>query len=259
MNHDSSWYQQKQDFDELCRIWDKAQADGIFSERKAEVETRSDFFGNYDLPDDEGIKHSEADYWRDVISRSGELAPDESMVLMEAAKKKAAAKKKKINKAKKTTKNLDELGVEDIEKEIKRFKKTKFGKGGDTATGDVDITPPYKRVQSSVEYGDIPSLKKKVKVLANQPQHVRPDTVGADQQDQHGRVKVNAGLAAHPRYGDIEDLKHKIEQAGAEMSSLTGLDMKKAESFDKKYIKLMAKLEKLSSDLVTSYRKNQYY
>ena len=66
-------------------------------------------------------------------------------------------------------------------------------------------------------------------------------------------------MAAHPRYGEIEDLKHKIEQAGAEMSSLTGLDMKKAEAFDKKYIKLMAKLEKLSSDLVTSYRKNQYY
>jgi len=258
MSHES-WHKQKQDFESLCKIWDKAQEDGIFAEKNSPVETRSDFFGNYSLPDDAGIRSSEADYWADVISRSGELAPDESMMLMEAAKKKAAAKKKKVAKKSKSEEDLNELGVEDIQKEVKRFKKAKSGKGGDTATGDVDITAPFDRVKSSLEYGKIPSLKKKVKNLANQPQHVRPDTVGPDQQDQHDRVLVTAGLAAHPKYGDIENLKHKIEQAAAEMSGLTGLDEKKAKAFDDKYIKLMAKLDKLSSDLVTSYRKSRYY
>jgi hypothetical protein len=258
MSHES-WHKQKQDFESLCKIWDKAQADGIFAEKNSSVETRSDFFGNYTLPEDTGIKNDDAGHWMDVISRSAELAPDESMMLMEAAKKKAAAKKKKVAKAAKSEDDLNELGIEDIEKEVKRFKKSKSGKGGDVATGDVDITAPFARVKSSLEYGKIPSLKKKVKNLANQPQHVNPGSVGPDQQDQHDRVLVTAGLAAHPKYGEIEKLKHKIEQAGSEMSGLTGLDEKKAKAFDDKYIKLMAKLEKLSSDLVTSYKKSRYY
>jgi len=255
MSHES-WHKQKQDFESLCKIWDKAQADGIFAEKNSPVETRSDFFGNYSLPDDGGIRGSEADYWADVISRSGELAPDESMMLMEQAKKKAAAKAKKNEKYRKS---ITEEGNERTSKEVSAFKKKKAGKGGDSATGDVDITPPFERVKSSVEYGKIPSLKKKVKHLANQPNFIKPDTVGPDTMDQEERVLVTAGLAAHPLYGEIENLKHKIEQAGAEMSNIYGLDAKKAKAFDKKYMDLMAKLEKLSSDLVASYEKSRYY
>jgi hypothetical protein len=258
MNHSSTWYQQKQDFESLCKIWDKAQADGIFTEKSSRPETRSDFFGNYSMPDDSGIDDYEAGHWSDVISRSGEIAPDESMMLMEQAKAKAVANSKKKLK-KKLKSPLPELGEKDTKKEVSRFKKAKSGKGGDLADGDVDITEPYSRVKSSLEYGKIPSLKKKVKDLANNPNFIKPDTYGPDSCDQQERVLVTAGLAAHPLYGEIERLKHQIEEAGAEMSTITGLDAKRAKAFDQKYMEMMNKLDKLSSELVTSYRKSRYY
>jgi hypothetical protein len=262
MSH-NSWDQQKQDFESLCKIWDKAQEAGIFAERKSPVENRSDFFGNYDLPEDGGIKSREADYWADVLSRSGELAPDESMMLMEAARKKAAAKKKKEVAKKKSSdskkKDLDDQGAEEIGKETKKFAKKKSGKGGDTATGDYDITPPYSRVKTSVETDDIPSLTKKVKRLANQPQKVAPDTFGPDSTDQSNTNYVSAGWSGDPKYGAIEKLKHDLQKAEQQMSSLTGLDNKKIKLMEKTLRDLRDKIEKVSSDLVTNYRKSKYY
>jgi hypothetical protein len=260
MRHDS-WHQQKQDFESLCKIWDKAQADGIFAERSSNVEKRSDFFGNYDLPEDQGINDGEADHWSDVLSRSGEIKPDESMMLMEAAKKKAAAQKKKSVKKKvsKDKKDLDEMGAEAIGKETKSFAKKKAGKGGDSGTGDYDITKPYSRVKTSVETDNIPSLVKKVKRLANQPNPVKPDSFGPDATDQDNTNYVSAGWAGDPKYGEIEKLKHDLQKAEQYMSSLTGLDNKKIKVMEKKLRDLSDKLEKVSSDLVTSYRKSKYY
>jgi hypothetical protein len=262
MSH-NSWDQQKQDFEDLCKVWDKAMASGIFAERKSPVENRSDFFGNYDLPDDGGIKTREADYWSDVLSRSGELAPDESMMLMEAARKKAAAKKKKEISKKKSPdskkKDLDEKGAEEIGKETKKFAAKKSGKGGDRATGDYDISPPYSRVKTSVETDDIPSLVKKVKRLANQPNPVKPDTYGPDSTNQSNTNYVSAGWGGDPKYGAIEKLKHDLQKAEQQMSKLTGLDNKKIKLMEKTLRDLRDKIEKVSSDLVTNYRKSKYY
>ena len=257
MNHESSWDRQKQDFDALCKMWDQAQASGIFAERKSPADTRSDFFGNYDLPEDKGIQSSETDYWSDVLSRSGELRPDESMMLMEAAKKKAKKAKKPSSKEK--GKDLDELGAEKIKKDVKSFKSQKSGKGGDRGTGDYDISRPYTRAKTSVETDDIPSLVKKVKVLANQPQKVDPGTFGPDSTDQDNTNYVSAGWAADPNYGEIEKLKHDFEKAERMMSGLTGLDNKKIKELKKEFRDLRKKIDQVSSGLVTNYRKNRYY
>ena len=258
MNHESSWDRQKQDFESLCRLWDQAQADGIFTERNSPVESRADFFGNYQLPEDQGIQNNEAEYWSNVLSRSAELVPDESMMLMEAAKKKVGTKKT-AKKSKSAEKDLDQQGVDAISKETKKFAKAKSGKGGDTATGDYDVTAPYKRVKTSVETDDIPSLVKKVKVLANEPQKVDPGTFGPDSTDQDNTNYVTAGWAGDPNYDEIEKLKHDFEKAERMMSGLTGLDNKKIKELKKEFRDLRKKIDKVSSNLVANYRKNRYY
>jgi hypothetical protein len=95
MNHETSWHKDKAAFDDLCKLWDKAQTDGIFNKDTPASDKRSDFFGQYDLPEEVPLNDDDVNHWSSVISRSGELVPDESMMLMETAKKKAAEKKLK--------------------------------------------------------------------------------------------------------------------------------------------------------------------
>ena len=127
MQNDSSWYKQRQEFNDLVDLWDKAQADGIFTSEKKNTEVKSDFFGQSYFADDPDLQEDETSYWSDVVSRSGEMFPDESMFLMEAAKKKATAKKEKNTK--------------------------------DVPLGDMG-TKPFKRVETSVEKDGLPPLKK---------------------------------------------------------------------------------------------------
>lgn len=233
MQNDSSWYKQRQEFNDLVDLWDKAQADGIFTSEKKNAEVKSDFFGQSYFADDPDLQEDETSYWSDVVSRSGEMFPDESMVLMEAAKKKATAKKEKASK--------------------------------DVPLGDMG-SKPFKRVETSVEKDGLPSLKKKVKDLANKPQLVKPDSYerdGVDKKD--NKVKVTAGLAAHPAYEELEKLKKDMEMAERMMSGTDkngvggkGLSDKQIKKLEKKFADMRQKISDLSDKFSGEYRGNHY-
>lgn len=241
MNNDS-WYKQRQAFNDLVDLWDKAQADGIFESGAKEAEAKADFFGQSYFADESEFKSDDASYWNDVVSRSGEMFPDESMVLMEAAKNKATAKKKtgKKKSAPKKDKETQPLG-------------------------DMG-SKPFKRVDTSVEKDGTPSLKKKVKDLANKPQLVKPDTYGADTVDKENKVKVTAGLAAHPAFEELEKLKKEMEVAERMMSGMDrngvggdGLSDKRIKKLEKKFKDIRQKISDLSSKFSGDYKSSNYY
>lgn len=243
MSNDSSWYKQRQAFNDLVDLWDKAQADGIFESGAKNIEAKSDFFGqSYYASDESEFQNDDASYWNDVVSRSGEMFPDESMVLMEAAKNKATAKKKTTKKKPKNKKEND-----------------------DQPLGDMG-SKPFKKVTTSVEKDGEPNLKDKVKKLANKPQLVKPDTYGSDTVDKENKVKVTAGLAAHPAFEELEKLKKEMEVAERMMSGMDkngvggeGLSDKKIRQLEKKFKDIRQKISDLSDKFSGDYKSSNYY
>lgn len=231
MNDNSSWHKQREEFDDLVNLWDKALESGIFDSVERQPQTTSDFFGNSKVSDP-GMKDDDATYWNNVVSRSGEIFPDESMVLMEAAKKKATEiKKKKV--AKKLAK--------------KSGNKEESGK------------PLNDLVKTSFETNKKLTNAQKANVVGNQPQKVAPDTLGSDTTDKKGRVRVTAGLAAHPNLNKLEDAKRKLYTAETEMSNRDGLSDKKIAALEKKFQELRDQIDKLSNELHGKYSDNEYY
>lgn len=229
MSNDSSWYKQREEFNDFVNLWDQAVASGIFDGASKEPRATTDFFGQ-SLVQDQGMTGQESDYWNDVVSRSGEIFPDESMVLMEAAKKKATENKKNVKKKKDPSKLNADGG-----KPLNDLVKTTFEKEKPLTNG------------------------KKAAVVGNEPQKVGPDTVGSDTSGKDGRVRVTAGLAAHPNLQKLEDLKKKLYQLETEMSDKGGLSDKKVRSLEKKFQDMFAQIDKLSNELHGKYSDNEYY
>jgi hypothetical protein len=113
---DNNWQAQKQDFDDLVNLWDKALAAGIFKDTPRAQPPKVDFFGNYKTEGKETAAE-EIERWANIISRSGEISPDENTILMEAAKKKDSKKDE--------GKPLNDLVKTSLEKAGKLSKKSK--------------------------------------------------------------------------------------------------------------------------------------
>jgi hypothetical protein len=247
MSNESSWADQKRDFDDLCKLWDKAQDDGIFDVKGKNQDTRQDFFGQHDFPEEVDLTSDDSAYWDNVLRRSGELIPDESMVLMEAARKKAEKNKKKSVLAKKPAKK--EAG----EKEP-LGQKTSSGKKLDSgATGDPGVSKPFHRVSTSLEKTDLPSIAKKAKRLAAANNPVSQTAYGDDTRDEQGRVKVTAGLAAHPLYNDIEKLKLELNVAEEKMLRMSAM-AKNTESMKKTFERLQKRIDSLCRKVTGDYK-----
>ncbi len=231
MSDNSSWHKQREEFNDLVNLWDKARESGIFDSVEREARPTSDFFGNSKVADP-GMRDEDSSYWNDVVSRSGEMFPDENMMLMEAAKKKAnEMKKKKVaKKLAKKSKPKDEAGK-----------------------------PLNDLVKTSFETNKKLTNAKKADIVGNQPQKVMPDTLGSDTADSKGRVRVTAGLAAHPNLAKLEDAKKKLYQAETEMSDRDGLSSKKIASLEKKFQEIRNLIDKLSNELHGKYSDNEYY
>jgi hypothetical protein len=225
MNNDSSWHKQREEFDDLVNLWDQALQSGIFDSVEKQARPTSDFFGNSKV-EDPGLDSNDANYWNSVVSRSGEMFPDESMMLMEAAKKKANAKKM----AKAAKKKKSHMLSADEGKPLNDLVKTTFEKDKKLTNG------------------------KKATLVGNEPNKVGPDTVGSD-----SRLKVSAGLASHPNFKKIEDVKKKLYNAETEMSDRDGLSDKKIAALEKKFEDLRTMLDKLSNELHGKYADNEYY
>lgn len=229
MSNDSSWHKQREEFNDLVNLWDQALQSGIFDSVEKQQRPTSDFFGNSKVSDP-GMNSNDADYWNDVVSRSGEMFPDESMMLMEAAKKKANEKKK-----------------------AKMMKK--MGKLPSAEEG----TPLNDLVKTSFEKDKKLTNAKKAQIVGNQPNKVAPDTLGRDGSGKKDGVKVSAGLASHPNLNKIEDVKKKLYNAEVEMSDRDGLSDKKIAALEKKFEDLRAMIEKLSNEMHGKYADNEYY
>lgn len=231
MSNESSWHKQREEFNDFVNLWDQALASGIFTSNPNAPQAKSDFFGQSTV-DDTGLQSNDAAYWSDVVSRSGEIFPDENMMLMEAAKKKATEnKKKKIQKKAKAPSKLDADGG----KPLNDLVKTTFEKEKPLTNG------------------------KKATVIGNQPQKVGPDTVGNDTAGKDGRVRVTAGLAAHPNLEKLEELKKKLYQLETDMSDKDGLSDKRIRVLEKKFQDMFAQIEKFSNELHGKYSDNEYY
>lgn len=231
MSNESSWYKQREEFNDLVNLWDQAIASGIFDSADKEQKATTDFFGQ-SLAEDPGINNQDTSYWNDVVARSGEIFPDENMMLMEAAKKKANENKKA--KTKKKVKDPSKLNAD----------------GGKPLNDLVKTT--FEKEKKLTNAG-------KVDVVGNQPQKVAPDTVGPDASDKSGRVRVTAGLAAHPNLERLEELKKKLYQLETEMSDKDGLSDKRIRSLEKKFQDMFTQIEKLSNELHGKYSDNEYY
>jgi len=243
MSNESSWANQKRDFDDLCKLWDKAQDDGIFDVKGKNQDTRQDFFGQHDFPEEVALTPDDSTYWDNVLRRSGELIPDESMVLMEAARKKAEKNKKKPMSAKKKAGEKEPLGY-----------KTSSGKKLDSgATGDPGVSKPFHRVSTSLEKADLPSIAKKAKRLAAANNPVSQSSYGDDTKDEQGRVKVTAGLAAHPLYNDIEKLKLELNVAEEKMLRMSAM-AKSTESMKKTFDRLQKRIDILCRKVTGDYK-----
>jgi len=213
---ENQWQNQKKEFDDLVGLWDKALADGIFKDSPKGNPEKSDFFGNYKVDVKEEADGDQVQRWNDIISRSGEIVPDEGTMLMEAAKKKAKSEKK-------------------------------------LPDGTDKGQPLNDLVKTSLEKDTKLSKKKKAKVLANTPNPVYPDTVGSDTVDKDGHVKVTAGLAAHPKYKELEELKKKLYELEVEMIK----DIKN-KTYDTKIKSVKDKIAKISDNLGGTYKNSQY-
>lgn len=229
MSNESSWYKQREEFNDLVNLWDQAVASGIFDSAEKNHKPTADFFGQ-SLAEDPGLQNQDADYWNDVVSRSGEIFPDENMMLMEAAKKKANENKKKVKKKKDPAKLNADGG-----KPLNDLVKTTFEKEKKLTNGQ------------------------KADVVGNQPQKVAPDTLGSDTAGKDGRVRVTAGLAAHPNLEKLEDLKKKLYTLETEMSDKDGLSDKRIRALEKKFQDMFAQIEKLSNELHGKYSDSEYY
>lgn len=228
-----SWHKQKEEFDKLCSLWDNAQAQGIFKPTSVDQSPKSDFFGNYSV-EEKSFDYENANYWSDVVSRSGQMFPDESTVLMEAQKINEAKKKDPVKKTAKVEKKAGQYQVD----------------GG---------KPLNDLVKTSLEGAGKLSKKSKAKTLANTPNPVYPDTVGSDTVDKQGKVKVTAGLAIHPLFGKLEKLKKDLYDLEVKMSTNSGLDDKKAKSFEKQFASLRNQIEKISNQMGGDFKSAQYY
>ena len=231
MSNESSWHKQREEFNDFVNLWDKALASGIFPSDTKSPQVTSDFFGQSTV-DDTGLQDNDAAHWSDVVSRSGEIFPDENMMLMEAARKKATENKK--NKIHKKAKDPSRVHA-DGGKPLNDLVKTTFEKEKHLTKG------------------------KKATVVGNQPQKVGPDTVGNDTAGKDGRVRVTAGLAAHPNLEKLEDLKKKLYQLETEMSDRDGLSDKRIRALEKKFQDMFVQIEKFSNELHGKYSDNEYY
>lgn len=231
-----SWQQQKDEFNRLCDLWDNAQNKGIFKPTEVDQTPKSDFFGNYTVQE-KSLDSDDASYWTDVITRSGKMFPDETTVLMEAALNEAKAKKK-AKKAKDGTGKVEKKAGQyqvDGGKPLNDLVKTSLEKAGKLDNGEKAVG------------------------LANNPNPIYPDTVGPDAVDKENKVKVTAGLAAHPAYPKLEKLKRDLYNLEVEMNTKTGLNEKKASSFKKKFENLRNQIEKISNSLGGSFKDGQYH
>jgi hypothetical protein len=244
MSDASSWAQQKVAFDDLCKLWDKAQSDGIFDVKGKNQDSRSDFFGQLDFPEEVELTQNDSDYWDAVLQRSGELMPDESMVLMEAARKKAEKNKKSAGKvSKKEDKPKGTLG-----------EKPSSGKKGDNgANGDPGVSKPFTRVSTSLDTAKLPSVAAKAKRLASLNNPVPQSSFGDDSRDQDGKVKVTAGLAAHPLYNDIEKLKLELNVAEEKMLRMAAM-AKSTDSMKKTFERLQKRMDSLCRKVTGDYK-----
>jgi len=234
MNHDSNWYKQREEFNNLVNLWDKAQADGIFPAAENTSSNNSEnFFGQQHINDTE-ISNSDVDYWSDVVSRSGEMFPDESMFLMEAARKKATEKKKKKVKENKVDSKAKKLPPSESSKSLNDMVKT------------------------SLETNKETNKKEKAKTLGNNANPIYPDTTGPDNVDPNGRVRVTAGLAAHPDLEKLEDLKKKLYDLEVQMNDQNGLK-KNVSPMEKKFRAIMKEIEKLSDRMTGKFADSEYY
>lgn len=216
------WEKSKSDFNDLVSLWDKALKDGIFEDSQKNSASSGDFFGNTNLAD-KGINSDDTDYWNDVVSRSGEMFPDENMVLMEAAKKK--------------------------EKE-----KEKVAKGFGDMSGDKPFDHEKSRVKTSLEkLSKTPTASKKAYDLANSPNHNYPDTAGPDSE-----LKVSDGLAASKDLLKLEKLKLALYNLEVQMNSKSGLDEAKAKSLNKKFMKLVDEINSISNNFGGNYADREY-
>jgi hypothetical protein len=229
----NSWENSKDEFDKLCGLWDKALSDGIFNDATQPKREPKDFFGNTHFDVSKNINNKDAEYWDDVISRSGEIMPDENMILMEAAKKEG---KKKSNESKKDEKPLGDMSGNkpfDLHKARVKTSLETSGKGGTEA--------------------------KKAKILANTPNFVSPNTVGPDTVDKENKTKITSGLAASETFTELEKLKLKLYDLEVKMNNSNGLDEKKAKSLQKQFINVRQKIEDISNSFGGSYKDREYY
>ncbi len=220
----NNWEQNKIDFASLVNLWDKALESGVFNDVKKDDKTSQDFFGNTHFEDAKEINQNDAEYWDKVIGKSAEVFPDETTVLMEAARKKETENKK---------------GLGDLK--------------GDKFSGK-------DRVKTTLEKeGSKATEKGKAKILANTPNFVKPDTVGSDTTDKEGKPRVTAGLAADAKFSSLEKLKLKLYDLEVKMSGKNGLDDKKAKSLEKQFSKILGQIEKISNSFGGSYKDSEYY
>lgn len=214
---ENQWHNQKKEFDDLVNMWDKALQDGVFKAPVQQGDNKSDFFGNYKTEVQEEAEKEEVDTWNNILSRSGEIIPDENMVLMEAAKKNDKKAEKKL------------------------------------PNGTDKGTPLNDLVKTSLEKAGKVDEKSKAKKLANTPNPVYPDTVGSDTVDKDGHVKVTAGLAAHPKYKELEELKKKVYELEVEMIK----DVKN-KTYENKIKTLNKKIADISDDIGGTYKDSPY-
>lgn len=243
MSDSNSWANQKSDFNDLCKLWDKAQSDGIFGGKESSQENRSDFFGQNDFPEDVELTRDDATYWDNVLQRSGELMPDQSMVLMEAARKKAMQNKNKTGKNSSKEDKKPPLATA----------VSKAKKGDNNADGDPGVSKPFARVSTSLQDAKLPSIKEKAKKLAKTSNPISQTTFGRDGVDQHGRVQVTAGLAAHPLYTELESLKLELNKAEDKMIRLAAM-AKSTEGMKSTFDRLQKKIDKICRKVTGDYK-----
>jgi hypothetical protein len=226
----NDWEKSKSDFNDLVKLWDDALKQGIFEDSKTVGKDSADFFGNTHVEENPNIGSGDYDNWNDIISRSGELFPDENMVLMEAARKK--------------DKKIPEQPV----------------KGFGNLSGDKPFTGEKSKVKTTMgKEGKGASVKKNVEAKLKSPNPIVVSSVGSDTTDKDGKVRVTAGLAADEKLSSLEKLKLKLYDLECKMNTKDGLDDKKAKSMEKQFSKLLQKIEKISNEFGGTYKNSQYH
>jgi len=118
----------------------------------------------------------------------------------------------------------------------------------------------FERVKTSKESkGSKKTRKRKVSILAKQPNRVTSDTIDSDTVDDENMTRVTSGFGSDENMEKLVDLHHKKYEKEVERNKAYPNEEQKVKKLEQEIKKLRDEIAKLSDEFYGTYDDNEYY